>query len=248
MGMVWRRRLAVTALIAAACSGHAYDVGVDGAAGEAGAAGESAEPATATGGSTSTSNPAPGTGASPVGAAGTTVHAGTGGSDTSQPVAGTGGTTQPGNSDRPGDSDLPGDTGGTSNDTPVTGAGGADDGSGGADDGVVTAGTGGTSVGPTAGTGGGTYTGNGRPADCALLSITTQADLSPTDQCTAVYVCAGKELEVSCDGENDGTNTSLCDCRSGDVRWHSPSLVQGEAPLSCSNGLVPCFNAWPAGG
>lgn len=245
MGMVWRRRIVGAALIAAACSGHAYDVGVDGAAGEAGAAGEPAQPAAANGGSTTTtSNPAPGTGAGPVGAAGTTVNNGTGGSDTSQPVAGAGGTAQPGNSDRPGDS------AGASNDVTVTGAGGAgdggDNGSGGADDGVVTAGTGG--IGPTAGTGGGAYTGNGRPADCALLSISTRADLSPTDQCTAVYVCAGRQLEVSCDGENDGTNTSLCDCRSGEVRWHSPSLIQGEAPLSCSNGLVPCFNAWPAGG
>lgn len=252
--MVWRRRLLGAAVVAAACGGHRYDVGIDSPAGEAGAAGEAAEPASASGGTTSSTIAGPtGTGGSTVRSAagfgaiptaGTTAYAGTGGASTSQPVAGTGGAAPP-------DAGAPtGNTTGGTDDGSVTGSGGADDdasAAGGTNDDPVT-GTGGTANIDPPPSSGGAYTGNGRPAECHLLSLTTQADLSPTDQCIAVYTCSGKELEVSCDGENDGTNTSLCDCRSGELRWYAPGLIQGEAPGSCNSGMVACFGAWPSGG
>ena len=83
---------------------------------------------------------------------------------------------------------------------------------------------------------------------CALQSITIQPDITPTDQCDAAYTCDGeRSLRVTCDGENDGTNTSLCTCYSGARSWHVSGVVQGEAPESCNNASDRCLAQWPTG-
>jgi hypothetical protein len=95
------------------------------------------------------------------------------------------------------------------------------------------------------GTGAGTGTPPAPPTGCTLNSLVTTESITPTDQCVAVYTCAdGRSFEVSCDGENDGTNTSLCACSHGDTRWSVSGVVQGESPFSCTRAAHKCRETW----
>jgi hypothetical protein len=80
---------------------------------------------------------------------------------------------------------------------------------------------------------------------CSLTQIaTTASENSPSDGCGATYACeAGAEVLIVCDGENDGTNTSLCSCATGSKTVDSGGVIDGEAPESCNNALLPCLRA-----
>ena len=79
------------------------------------------------------------------------------------------------------------------------------------------------------------------PTACDLVPpvVVTPSDLSPTDGCEATYTCNAGTMVVTCDGENDGTNTSLCSCHlNGQSRYGG--LVGGEGVDACLNGLLNC--------
>jgi hypothetical protein len=78
------------------------------------------------------------------------------------------------------------------------------------------------------------------PAGCDLVSSGSSG--SPADRCSAGYDCEGRiSLRVECDGENDGTFTSLCTCMYERTRWDIPNVVQGEGPESCNNATMQCL-------
>lgn len=111
------------------------------------------------------------------------------------------------------------------------------------------AGKGATSGGGKAGhgTGGAVWTGMPPPdLVCDVEEVTvTPSELSPTDGCEATYTCSEGVLVVSCDGENDGTGTSLCDCDAdGEFFYPYGELFEGEGPDSCFNALSSCVRAW----
>jgi hypothetical protein len=83
--------------------------------------------------------------------------------------------------------------------------------------------------------------------NCVLREVTTTpTNLSPTDQCDATYDCDDdRAFTVSCDGENDGTNTSLCSCHSGQTGWNSGDLFQGEGPETCLAAAATCAETMP---
>jgi hypothetical protein len=67
---------------------------------------------------------------------------------------------------------------------------------------------------------------------------------SSHDGCDATFFCPGaRTIQVSCDGENDGTMTSLCDCQEGERRAAPSAPVPGEAPDSCLAGVDYCLQA-----
>jgi hypothetical protein len=78
---------------------------------------------------------------------------------------------------------------------------------------------------------------------CALEHIRVSASqLSARDGCAMRLRCGTTKVETWCDGENDGTGTSLCECaRDGvrdDHRLQNP--YQGEAPDACLAAAVRC--------
>ncbi|NUP13423.1 MAG: hypothetical protein HOW73_45880 [Polyangiaceae bacterium] len=79
------------------------------------------------------------------------------------------------------------------------------------------------------------------PTGCELVEIVVEPSVnSPTDGCAGTYQCdGGVVLLVECDGENDGTYTSLCTC---DVNgsWHDGGLVEGEGEPACLAGFANC--------
>lgn len=81
------------------------------------------------------------------------------------------------------------------------------------------------------------------PAGCDLVSSgNAGSELSPTDWCGTSYECEeGLSFSLRCDGENDGTFTSLCTCVQGSTSWNIPDVIQGEAPDSCNNAASVCF-------
>lgn len=80
------------------------------------------------------------------------------------------------------------------------------------------------------------------PAGCDLVSSGTASGVSATDWCGASYECEDDlSFRVECDGENDGTFTSLCSCTRGSTHWSIPNVVQGEGPESCNNATMQCL-------
>jgi hypothetical protein len=72
----------------------------------------------------------------------------------------------------------------------------------------------------------------------------TRSELSPRDRCDATFYCPGaRTILVTCDGENDGTGTSLCDCEENGRRASVGGAVPGEAPDSCLAAANPCLAA-----
>jgi hypothetical protein len=72
----------------------------------------------------------------------------------------------------------------------------------------------------------------------------TSSPLSPTDGCDATFYCPGaRTVLVRCDGENDGTGTSLCDCEENGRRASVSGTVPGEAPDSCLAAAERCLAA-----
>lgn len=83
--------------------------------------------------------------------------------------------------------------------------------------------------------------GLGGADSCGLDELKITA---PNDTCEATYTCdPGVEVWIECDGENDGTNTSLCGCKSGSKMAVVPGLIDAEAPDSCRIVLPACLQA-----
>jgi hypothetical protein len=82
-------------------------------------------------------------------------------------------------------------------------------------------------------------------AGCTLQTFRTKpTTLSPVDGCDLVLRCGKSDVVVGCDGENDGTSTSLCDCSRDGVSVRLPqSLYAGEAPASCVAAAQHCAAA-----
>ncbi len=132
---------------------------------------------------------------------------------------------------------------------PAGGRGGTDGSTGGSTGGNTAGDKGGSaSKGGQAGVGGAADWEGTPPADlvCDLEGvIVTPSELSPTDGCRATYSCSEGKLRVECDGENDGTGTSLCDCYAdGEHFWPYHDLFEGEGPDSCFNALNSCVRSW----
>jgi hypothetical protein len=73
---------------------------------------------------------------------------------------------------------------------------------------------------------------------------TTPSPESPNDRCDATFYCPGaRTILVTCDGENDGTGTSLCDCEENGKRASVNGTVSGEAPDSCIAAAERCAAA-----
>jgi hypothetical protein len=81
-----------------------------------------------------------------------------------------------------------------------------------------------------------------RQSACQRESIKVfPSELSQTDRCVAVHACeSGVTLTVDCDGENDGTNTSLCNCIVDGKNRSPDHVITGEAPESCHAALPIC--------
>lgn len=86
-----------------------------------------------------------------------------------------------------------------------------------------------------------------RTSGCVMLGIQIiPGATTPTDQCSMPFQCAGDvRLEVSCDGENDGTFTSLCECYINGKLVPLDGLFKGEAPESCSAAVSLCLDRLP---
>jgi hypothetical protein len=80
---------------------------------------------------------------------------------------------------------------------------------------------------------------------CTVSSLETMATReSRNDQCRGTFFCPGaRTVLVTCDGENDGTNTSLCDCEERGKRASVSGTVPGEAPESCLAAADRCLAA-----
>jgi hypothetical protein len=65
------------------------------------------------------------------------------------------------------------------------------------------------------------------------LTVSATAE-SSHDVCHATFYCPGaRTVLVVCDGENDGTNTSLCECEERGKRASFSTPIPGEGPDSC---------------
>ncbi len=83
------------------------------------------------------------------------------------------------------------------------------------------------------------------PASCVAASCinVSPTHLSPTDGCEWQLTCDGNiQLTVECDGENDGTNTSLCTCHIDGDTTKDAGLVQGEGVEACLNAYINCLD------
>jgi hypothetical protein len=71
--------------------------------------------------------------------------------------------------------------------------------------------------------------------NCTVGELTVSAtDQSAHDVCRANFHCPGaRTVLVTCDGENDGTTTSLCECEERGKRASVSGTVPGEGPDSC---------------
>lgn len=73
------------------------------------------------------------------------------------------------------------------------------------------------------------------------LFRTRPSDASKTDACDLVLRCGRAQTVVTCDGENDGTGTSLCQCSRNGADVPLPQNVYpGEAPQSCVAAAQQC--------
>jgi hypothetical protein len=80
-------------------------------------------------------------------------------------------------------------------------------------------------------------------AGCELEHTTLKpSELSASDGCVLRLRCGNTAVQTECDGENDGTNTSLCECERDGVRDAHvlKNLYQGEGPESCLAAAVHC--------
>ncbi len=82
-------------------------------------------------------------------------------------------------------------------------------------------------------------------AACTTRQVTVSpSELSPTDQCGVALSCRDRDLWVECDGESDGTGTSLCSCwldrRPVTLRGNP---YTGEGPRACFSAAVACVAA-----
>jgi hypothetical protein len=79
-------------------------------------------------------------------------------------------------------------------------------------------------------------------AGCELSRVDEiPSEHSPTDGCDATYACDdGVELVVRCDGENDGSGTSLCSCAIGTDTRDAGAPVDGEGAEACLAALDAC--------
>ncbi|HYJ08888.1 MAG TPA: hypothetical protein VEX18_07755, partial [Polyangiaceae bacterium] len=86
-----------------------------------------------------------------------------------------------------------------------------------------------------------------RVGSCSLREGEVRAsELSPGDFCESTFACDdGKHVQVECDGENDGTHTSMCACKIDGRAVPLGKLIAGEGPTSCDNALVKCLAATP---
>ena len=78
---------------------------------------------------------------------------------------------------------------------------------------------------------------------CELEHTTLKpSELSARDGCVLRLHCGSTEVQTECDGENDGTNTSLCECERDGVRDAHvlKDPYQGEGPESCLAAAVHC--------
>jgi predicted esterase len=79
-------------------------------------------------------------------------------------------------------------------------------------------------------------------AGCNLQLFRTRPSAqSKTDACDLVMRCGRVQTVVTCDGENDGTGSSLCECTRNGVAVQLPqSVYAGEAPQSCVAAAQQC--------
>lgn len=81
-------------------------------------------------------------------------------------------------------------------------------------------------------------------AGCSTNYVSVIPSVSYTDGCRLGLRCGGSDLWVECDGENDGTNTSLCECwRDGEQKRMAGSPYPGEGPDACFAAAVACTKA-----
>ena len=83
------------------------------------------------------------------------------------------------------------------------------------------------------------------PASCVAASCINVSPThhSPTDGCEWQLTSDGNiQLTVECDGENDGTNTSLCTCHIDGDTTKDAGLVQGEGVEACLNAYINCLD------
>jgi hypothetical protein len=80
---------------------------------------------------------------------------------------------------------------------------------------------------------------------CTVGSLSVSAtDESSHDRCHATFYCPGaRTVLVACDGENDGTATSLCECEEHGKRASVAGTVPGEGPDSCLAAADRCLTA-----
>jgi hypothetical protein len=81
-------------------------------------------------------------------------------------------------------------------------------------------------------------------AQCRIDYATIKpSELSSIDGCKLELTCGNEKLVTECDGENDGTNTSLCDCKiNGKEARHVSNPVRGEAPEACLRAAEKCLS------
>jgi hypothetical protein len=67
----------------------------------------------------------------------------------------------------------------------------------------------------------------------------------PVDGCKLTLDCAPGKLSVVCDGEEDGTGSSLCDCyvNGNPLRISKPSVWPGEGADTCHAAAAVCLKA-----
>jgi membrane-bound inhibitor of C-type lysozyme len=83
-------------------------------------------------------------------------------------------------------------------------------------------------------------------SQCAMLGVEIAPDITDTDQCTIRFMCStSTRLEVKCDGENDGTFTSLCECFIDGTHVALEGVFAGEAPDSCLAATSKCLQRLP---
>lgn len=77
---------------------------------------------------------------------------------------------------------------------------------------------------------------------CSTNYVSVTPDVSLTDGCSLGVRCDGIDLWIECDGENDGTNTSLCECwGQGQPQRISGRPYPGEGPDACFAAAVACL-------
>ena len=78
-------------------------------------------------------------------------------------------------------------------------------------------------------------------ADCSVIDLQVfGSNLSPTDGCEAEVRCGDSTLLLECDGENDGTFTSLCGCQIDGVYVPIGDLFDGEGETACLGAARDC--------